>query len=481
MNKKIALIPLDSRPCNCRFPVKLAKKAIYEVIVPPGEILDFYTRPADTAGILNWLSSAAKDCDSMIVSADMLAYGGLIASRTSKTSVEEAKNNLLVLDKIKKQKPGIKIYLFSIITRLSITAYSDASARIWQKLFDASSLVDNIEDLYRIGDDIPREALDDFVSARKRNHKINRLCIDLAANGTVDFLMLGKEDTSKRGLQAGEIKVLEDHIGSSGCKDKALITNGADEIACVLAARRIIDDMKQKPKVAVRYSSKNKGAAALYEDAPVDQNVREHIGAAGCAVTEKIADADMVLFINMFNERQRDLFFEKPEIKDGTQMHLLKNFCSEIVMAKDISKKTAVADINYVNGGDEEFVSTLKRVFDLTKLDAYAGWNTASNSIGYAIAHAVLPANKELLLERFVDDLGYQAIVRPEINELLEKRGISKYNVGEKQKEVESIIKEQINNWAHLFFANLELETFNLELTLPWPRTFEIDCDIILQ
>ena len=112
MNKKIALVPLDSRPCNYRFPVKLARNAGCEIIVPPPEAMDHYTNPADTAKIMNWLLEISEDCDFLIVSADMLAYGGLIASRTSNTSMEDARCNLLLLEKIKKEKPGIKIYLF---------------------------------------------------------------------------------------------------------------------------------------------------------------------------------------------------------------------------------------------------------------------------------------------------------------------------------------------------------------------------------
>jgi hypothetical protein len=122
----------------------------------------------------------------------------------------------------------------------------------------------------------------------------------------------------------------------------------------------------------------------------------------------------------------------------------------------------------------------LKEVCDLTGLDAYAGWNTAGNSIGSAIAQAVLPHNKSFLLERFIDDVGYQAVVRQKINEKVNSMELSPYNLGSKKDKVEKIMVEEMKAWLTNFFLNLPLSTNDLSLSYPWRRTFEIDCDIIV-
>ncbi|MFA5098244.1 MAG: DUF4127 family protein [Candidatus Margulisiibacteriota bacterium] len=481
LNNKIALVPLDSRPCNSKFPVKLAAAAGFDVLVPPKELLDNFKDPANTAKVIDWLKNTSAACSGLIVSSDMLSYGGLIASRSSKTSLEEARNNLSCLLQIRKDNPEIKIFAFSIITRLSITAGSEKEAEIWRKLFKSAALARKAEDLYRTGEGLPREVIEEFISVRKRNHEINRDCIELAGSGVIDYLVLGKEDSAAGGLQTGEVALLERQIGSDGLNEKVLIMNGADELSCVLTARQINERFKDSPKITVRYSSKNEKAAAIYEDSYVADNVAQHISAAGALMAEKISDADIVLFINLFDDKQKDLLFEAPKLKEGAQLHLLKNFCSEIVMVKDLGKKAAVADINYCNGADVQFLETLRSVFRLDLLDAYAGWNTASNSIGCAVAQAVLPANKPFLLERFVDDLGYQAVVRPQINKYLEENGISKYDLGTDDTAIETITKQKMADWSKEFFSKLEIGNWELDIALPWPRTFETDCDIILQ
>ena len=481
MNNKLALLPLDSRPCNLKFPVKLAAAAGSEIVVPPKELMDDFKKPANTAGLIDWLKETAKTCSGLVISSDMLAYGGLIASRSSRTSLKEAKESLSCLLQIKKEVPGIKIFAFSVITRLSITAGSGKEAEVWKKLFEAAALAKEPEDLYRTGKELSREVIDEFISVRKRNHEINSDCIGLTKEGVFDFLILGKEDSAPEGLQTREVAALEEMVNSLGLKNKALVTNGADELSCVLAARMIIESAADKPKIAVRYSSKNARAVALYEDSPVMDNVEQHITASGAVVADKISDADIVLFVNLFDDKQKDLLFEDPELKEGPRLHLLKNFCSEVAMVKDLGKKAAVADINYCNGADFQFVEVLGRVFRLDLLDAYAGWNTASNSIGCAISQAVLPANKEFLLERFVDDLGYQAVVRTQINEWLAGRNISKYDLGDKKEETELRIKEKMADWSKEFLSKLDIGYWKLDIALPWSRTFETDCDIILQ
>ncbi|MGQ9779294.1 MAG: DUF4127 family protein [Bacillota bacterium] len=88
-----------------------------------------------------------------------------------------------------------------------------------------------------------------------------------------------------------------------------------------------------------------------------------------------------------------------------------------------------VVDARFANGADPGFIALLSHGVGLLNLAAYAGWNTAANSLGTVLAHlsayliAVnLPASQVdwtahygFLIERFLDDFIYQTQVRPEL------------------------------------------------------------------
>ncbi len=76
----IAFIALDDRPCNRLFPQQLAAISGTRLLMPPREHLGWYTRPGNCDAIADWL--ARCHADRFVVSADMLCYGGLVASRT---------------------------------------------------------------------------------------------------------------------------------------------------------------------------------------------------------------------------------------------------------------------------------------------------------------------------------------------------------------------------------------------------------------
>ncbi|MBC8015902.1 MAG: DUF4127 family protein, partial [Sporomusaceae bacterium] len=146
---------------------------------------------------------------------------------------------------------------------------------------------------------------------------------------------------------------------------------------------------------------------------------------------------------------------------------------------------------------------------DITKLIAYAGWNTTSNSIGTAITQgcifsrsvttqqetsdllALYRENLEFLTARFLDDLYYQKDINPSINKQLQRSHINPYNLGSDyyqtnykvQKLMYSkarwLLREGLYNHPltietnqgpkKIFITDLKIQTY-----LPWQRTFEI-------
>lgn len=87
----------------------------------------------------------------------------------------------------------------------------------------------------------------------------------------------------------------------------------------------------------------------------------------------------------------------------------------------------SMVDVYFANGSDNTLMNLMVKDDLLYKVAAYNGWNTASNTIGYAIAQAVLAPDmsaedhKDMLIEQYIDNWAYQANVRKNIARLTEQ------------------------------------------------------------
>jgi hypothetical protein len=104
-------------------------------------------------------------------------------------------------------------------------------------------------------------------------------------------------------------------------------------------------------------------------------------------------------------------------------------FVAEVARNVRDGAQVAVGDIAFAHGADNALMAELAKRNLLFRLAAYSGWNTASNTLGYAISQGLLaprmaPATKDrLLAARLLDDWAYQANVRWALNrEVLERR-----------------------------------------------------------
>ena len=146
----------------------------------------------------------------------------------------------------------------------------------------------------------------------------------------------------------------------------------------------------------------------------------------------------------------------------------------------------------------------------LTQLTAYAGWNTASNSIGTALAQATiftgriktLPAeslpslyaeNLKFNCTRFLDDWAYQKLIRHKISFFSDYNGIYINSTTPYTSLVEGYINRELTIYNSLLLTtNLRrfpfykdanslyyLQNITFQATLPWERTFEIRLNIM--
>ena len=79
---RVALVPLDDRPQCLQDLVLLGEVADAEVITLPRVVLGRFLKTGDGAAIARWLDGLdLTTLDAVVVSTDMLAYGGLMGSR----------------------------------------------------------------------------------------------------------------------------------------------------------------------------------------------------------------------------------------------------------------------------------------------------------------------------------------------------------------------------------------------------------------
>ncbi|MGC9317429.1 MAG: DUF4127 family protein [Armatimonadota bacterium] len=537
---RVIYVPLDDRPCNAKLPRLLARMVDFELIMPPMDLLGGPGQPSQPTRIGEWLLEPRGRIDAAVLSLDMLAYGGLVPSRTMGVSAETALGRLDVLSRLREQLGEAAIYAFNVIMRLSITADSPQTSHYWEAMRRYSELSYRVQDggeselqrqLTELEKSIPAEIIDDYEAARRRNHRVNVRAVDETAAHHIDFLSLTQEDAAQFGPHIDEQQRLADRIASLNIEDRVMIYPGTDEAGMTLLARFIHRHMLKTPTVRVVYSSEE-GAdrIATFEDRPVRETVRAHVAAAGAQMANEEADPDLVLAVSTPAEGRRE-DYERGPGRDRRRREIR----GLLQRASELSRRRLlVADVAFPNGADEDLLRELRHSdLQLHRLLSFAAWNTAGNSIGSALAHGTLRlialqdkgafdlaqlladispmrylellnslidserAHVELLFGRFVDDWLYQSRVRPEVTrrvvDLLEA---SVFDLASSYRQTERMVARELGAaagdlWSDHFLAQ-EMVQIGVEqsrsglvldaleetrVRLPWRRLFEVDLD----
>jgi hypothetical protein len=470
---KAALLPLDSRPCNTLFPKKLAAIAGLALDMPDAGFLDYFTRPAHAPYIEQWLVEEAGKADCIVVSLDMLVYGGLIASRREGAAAEDGIKKLGLLRELKRINSGLKIFAFNVIMRTSITTLDEKSRRYWA-LINEYCRLKGLKDprFSEIEGKIPPDILRAFMSIRDRNHQVNLNAVKLLNDGILDCLLLLQEDTSSGGIQILEQQKLAEQVTSPRA-DSFFIHNGADEAGMLLLGRLLNGEGRPSIHWEFLYPP-GKDMIASYEDRPFKENIESQVKACGMSSSPG-EEADLhMLVLPPKSERQYDPFMQNEKNDDYSDSEL-DAMAGTIQGYADAGRIVGLLDVAYANGGHARFMQNLKSRGALKKIASYAAWNTASNSLGTVLAqlscyyHGLgkgeqARANERFTLERYLDDCLYQTLVRPGIDRNLVKEGMNILNLGPEKGRIEKQIYRELKSLA----GDQEFT-----LALPWPRTFE--------
>ncbi len=508
----IVLVPLDDRPAVAQFAQMIGRVADHRVLLPPPEVLGRFTTPGDPERIIEWLRVQDYGIvDALIVAVDMLAYGGLVASRTHRTPLETAQKHLEFFRWFKQKYPRVPVYAFNVIMRVAPTA--DVTSRPWRdQLARWAELEDRVPktgdeqlaaELERLKKELDPKVVNDYLAARRRNLQINLVMIELVKAGIVNHLILLQDDARLYGLHRQDQAVLRERLKEVGLESRVPIYNGADEGSLTLVSRAVLDKFRHWVKVAVVYSAeKSKQVIAPYEDQPLQFTVENQIKAAGGRLVNRAEEADYTLYVNA------------PETSEKEFNDFLRRLITDLKAFKPVALADVVFPAPHYSGADERLVEALKREGLIDRLASYAAWNTAGNTLGTAIAHANMrvffrsklndradraarayAAHFEFLMHRFVGDYLYHDIVRPELNRRLreELKIATDEFTPETHAQIGREVAARMSPLIEQFFTDhfqgrtYTLAFYNqvkrsvkltglrdLKIYLPWPRTFEV-------
>jgi hypothetical protein len=558
MPPSVVILPLDDRPPNYEFPALLAEAAGYEALLPPKEWLGTPWRAGAIDDLLAWLEAHAPQADACILALDTLGYGGLVNSRRSADSSDLVLERLRRVRTLKERHPHLTLLGYSILMRITRGNDAEEEKAYWgtygARIFRISYLEDRLAmlagnpaedkaELAQLRAEVPSEILQDYLVGRERNHAVNRAMIEWTAEGIFDYLIIPQDDTVEYGWNIAEGRQLRRLARQLNSNDRVSVYPGTDETDMLLLARLVAQQARFQPRVWTRYSSVRAGEIiTAYEDRPMEELIKAHLAPLAGVVTSSQQEADILLYVNSPAEVQGNGFDQivalmgedaaatipealRPQWEEYRRSAGLRNsmreiysvqrnvaeFARSLAQAVEAGHSCAVVDVAYVNGGDIELGEELRRQVDLPQLAGFGGWNTAGNTLGTVLAHAVirhlqrvqgassaaLAAHAKFLFLRLVDDYLYQGVVRSYIAiQELPRLGIrpKMTNLEEAAEQVEAIVNQRLISEADGLACShfvgrrlaagettLQIEQLNLQrVFLPWQRLFEIGCEIHL-
>jgi len=542
---RVLYVPLDDRPVNLKMPQLLAQMVEYELPTPPVELLGNFHTPGQPEEIAAWLQAqVAEPVDCVILSLDMLAYGGLLASRQMGTSPELAQQRLAVLSRLRQIAPEVAMYAHSVIMGQAPTAVADDTSEYRHLLGEYSRLKALVTEegrsapraaLAELESRIPAAMRDRYSAARERNHQINRLAVEQVAAGNIDFLALPQDDAEQQGLHIAEQQRLKELISERGVEDRVMMYPGADEVGMTLLARFIHQHMEKQPAIRMIYTDEAAAQnVAQFEDRPFTETVAAQLAVLGARLATDDEDADLTLLVNPPAGVSRQE--ARQQAVSGERQQQIAQMLQEAIQ-RSSGRGIAICDAAFPNGAEDVLVeAVMDSGVELPQLLSFGAWNTAGNTVGSVLAHGTLRltalqdkgafdlvhlftsfapmrylellnslinaqrAHIQFLFTRFVDDWLYQPQVRPVVTrEFTQLVCSSAFDLGDSYFRAEQMVRNRLteaatNLWIERFLDKpcveigaeddrsvlMLAEMAEMHAVLPWRRLFEVDLEFAL-
>jgi hypothetical protein len=498
--KKIVLLPLDERPCNQIYPEILFNQKDIELIQPSIEQLGIKKTPADFKVLKDFLLEACKEAYGLVISMDMLLYGGIVPSRLHDLTIDELSTRMKLVNDIKQKYPDLKIFAFDLIMRCpqynsndeEPDYYKDYGYNIFKKGFiehrNELSIAskEELEQLKEI--EIPEHVINDFLERRKKNLTMNIKTLELVKKQVIDFLVIPQDDAAEFGWTSKDQKEILEHIEENQIMSKVYLYPGADEVAMTLLSRMVNDIKDMKPKFFIKYPSPFAALTIpLLEDRYLDVTVRYQIRAAGGSVTDDVKDADIILFVNASGDKMfNNSYIELKRPLGLSHQRNLSDFVESMKEFKQMNKLVAIADVATINGSDHQLMQLLNEHHMLLEIDAYAGWNTSSNTLGttipFAIQKLLYPDSqklKDFLILRYLEDYGYMSYARTKVTQKLKAYDMTYFDITKNESLVVKLIGQTIEEFIKVYLKDLEHHYVIKDIWMPWHRMFEVGLSVI--
>jgi hypothetical protein len=506
--ERVFLVPLDNRPAAGQFAQMMGAMTNVQVVMPPYDTLGRFIQPGEPEAILSWMERQSfADVPAAIINTDMIAYGGLIASRTNDTPQDIAVRRLQRLAKIRAKNPNTKFYVFSSIMRLAPTATRATAA--WRlQLAKYAELKDEYRrepspELKKRIDNlqakIPGYEIAKYEDTRNRNVEVMRELIKMIARKQFDYLIFGQDDAKPYGPHIPETERLRRLTANLFVTGSVYFCEGIDQLGNISLSRALLRRSGWSPKLRIVYSDDaQKTRIATYESKQIQSSLKDQILSSGARIATGDEEFDYTLYVNV-PERRAEPF---AQFQQGLTQEIDQGF------------PVAVADINIGKDGtsDAELFATLNQGDRMFKLLSFAGWNTAGNTLGTTIPSANIYllarrlqidplqrelAQREFLLHRFVNDYAYHKFTRPQAYGLIDAnpRASREETSGAPFEEVNEFVASDLR--SHLdryfnddflgkrFFAGTRQyevsQLSDVKIFLPWPRAYEVRLEFKLQ
>ena len=439
---KILLLPLDERPCNASFPGRLFPADKVQILLP--RKLGHKKHPADFSVLSDFLFEKAKDADALLLSLDMLLYGGLIPSRLHHLKTETLFSRLHLIRELKEKYPALPIYAFATVMRCPAYSSDDEEPDYYERFGSAihargalmhralaglttsseaegpvpspagllpaasgegeisapfssaepasASSLDN-EDSQGpescLGGDF-EACLEDYLARRALNKQLSLQALELVKEGILESIVFPQDDSMRFGFPAMDQEEIRRRILTLGLTKRAMMYPGSDEIALTLLCRLLLNHHGLLPKVYVKYLTDGaRSLIPLYEGLPLSATTSYQLHAAGCITADTCAEADIVLLETAASGPMEEAWSQPSRSPSYFAERNFPEMLSFIQRMRGAGKVVTVADNAYANGGDLDLIRILDADHLLMDLQGYAGWNTNANTMGCAIAMGV--------------------------------------------------------------------------------------------
>lgn len=493
--RKIIYLPLDERPCNYDFPSEIFNQEPINIVTVPKELLGYKKTRGNLELVNKWLLSESKDAYGLVISIDTLVYGGIVPSRLHFDLKEQLIERLHIVKKIKDNNPNLKIFAFSLIMRCPTYNSDDEEPDYYANYGVAihktginvhyEKIGKTVEHIY----EVPEDYLTDYVERREKNTVVNLSLLDLVSDKIIDFLVIPQDDSSEYGYTALDQEVIRKKIVELKLLNNVYMYPGADEVGMTLMSRMYLNVIGKRPKVYLKYPSiTSANIIPNIEDRPLDITVKYQIIVSGGIVVTSLVECDAVVYINAPADRMLSRLMPKEEGAGFTTLRNMVEVMEFLEYAhKQLNKQIIIGDITYGNGSSLEMYNFLVQKDMLLTIGGYGGWNTASNSIGGAIAQGFMNTvnthtekSLSFLIKRYIEDIAYCGYVRQtfklKVGQIIE--GANYYDVKNYRNEITKALKLELLEFVDNNMNELN-GTFEItDLYMPWKRLYEIGLSI---